>query len=493
MKRAGLLFGIALASGLMAWWLVSSSLAKQYAMREAALRRAWALEKEDLLNNQPGRGGSDFLRVRSRQQRYLDAHSAGPGPEACLEQLRKLAPDQFKDRNILYRKVIQQLEQLVDLGPAALPSIRQALREKVDIVYGGRDTNLAPATLRLGLFEVLGRIAGPEAEDILLETLAASRQGGEVRALARILEDMAPGKHRESVVAAALALMEQTSGLDPSAARRERDSLYEVLGRAGDQSRVLAAQNELITSNGKIDETARRYLDRVLGDQGVSVFHQALLDPRLKDSDDQEEMVELIARRLGKNPEAQPILQQIALNSALDRDVRQEAMEALGRIGDASLVETAQNELITERGRIDETALRYLERTLGNQTLQVIQQAWADPRLTDNDQRRELLEVVIDRAGQSDQASQMLAAFAIDPQQPSDLRRTAIAELDNEGINESRPTEKDHHIAASRIELLKQVAPFISDPSMAAKVNEVYQNLHRVLQRPAQPPRPPRP
>jgi hypothetical protein len=149
-------------------------------------------------------------------------------------------------KNRDYRPLIADLEKLVALGPAAVPAIRDFLQQNQDAVFEAkgpppckgpkwkRDT-APPASLRAGLIDSLKRIGGPEAEQLLAETLTTTGRGYEVLIIAHALEGMAPGKYRDAVVSTAQTLLanmppgDQPTRLD----RMSKDYLNDVVREYG--------------------------------------------------------------------------------------------------------------------------------------------------------------------------------------------------------------------------------------------------------------------
>ncbi|MHC1765071.1 MAG: hypothetical protein AB9869_12345 [Verrucomicrobiia bacterium] len=130
-----------------------------------------------------------------------------------MAQLTALGAETGTNRNRIHRQLIAQFENLAALGPAAVPAIREFLRQNLDADFltdgppPGRGPKwkqdaALPASLRSGLIDTLTRIGGAEAEQLLVETLSSTARGYEVLKLARALEELAPGKYRESVLAA---------------------------------------------------------------------------------------------------------------------------------------------------------------------------------------------------------------------------------------------------------------------------------------------------
>lgn len=167
-------------------------------------------------------------------QEGLDAADA-------LRRLTALRPGPDGWTVATLRQLITGLVRLGEAGPGAIPAIRDFLRASTDTVYpevrhregfrgasaigdpgqtsafGGDGDGLealqfvSPPTLRIGLFDAVREIGGERAERLLAETLRTATDGREVAYLARLLEDMAPGKYRDLALMAAAELLENPS------------------------------------------------------------------------------------------------------------------------------------------------------------------------------------------------------------------------------------------------------------------------------------------
>ncbi|MGR7923185.1 hypothetical protein ACU6RQ_19155 [Zobellella denitrificans] len=127
-------------------------------------------------------------------------------PEATLDQLTLWQYHQGSTLTGLDITTIQQdLTQLAQLGPQAIPAIYQYLSSGQDIDFEalGNGRHLGHESLRLALFEVLHRIGGNEAEAIWFNTLNNTRIPREIAALGQYLEEWAPGHYQADIVAAA--------------------------------------------------------------------------------------------------------------------------------------------------------------------------------------------------------------------------------------------------------------------------------------------------
>jgi hypothetical protein len=244
------------------------------------------------------------------------------------------------------------------------------------------------------LFDVLRRIGGPEAESLLADVLKTTGRGLEVLTVSRMLEEMAPGKHRDIALASA----------------------YELLA------------NPITLTNP----------------------------------------------------------------SRLDRRSREHLLELLATLKDPGYAATAQAQVVRADGGIDQTALRYLERTMPEQYLSYVQQAYNDPR-TMPEQKEPLVEAVIERAGQSAQANEMLYSMVMDEGLPKRWREQAIRELDDEGINEDNPGAQDLPIIQSRQQVLAAMRPEVRDPQLLNYLDRVAGNLANLYAKAQQAPKPPGP
>jgi hypothetical protein len=170
------------------------------------------------------------------------------------------------------RQAVYWLEELALAGPAALPAIGEFLAryEDADLAadqFQSRSTRerppldfALPPSLRFGLFNVLRRIGGADAEKILAESLARTGRGVEVAYLAGALQEMAPDKYRQALTVAR-ALWPTAPFMGRAAGPRHRDYLFGVL-------RSLATRALPAARHNWCEPTARsirlKYLQRAL-------------------------------------------------------------------------------------------------------------------------------------------------------------------------------------------------------------------------------------
>jgi hypothetical protein len=126
----------------------------------------------------------------------------------------------------------QNLQQLVQQGPAALPAIREFLERNQDVVFGSESARaLGSDSARAAMYDALTQIGGPEAASVLLDTLQNTASPRDIALLARSLEQLAPEQYRQQIVdAARQALATPTDGQSNPA---DMAPVFEALSKYG--------------------------------------------------------------------------------------------------------------------------------------------------------------------------------------------------------------------------------------------------------------------
>lgn len=332
----------------------ASFVANREAVRhQAALAHAqaqWAEEKAQLeaaLKKAKGRTVTVETPAPAAPAPAVVTVTAKPDPEAIIARLlafKSATPGQSQPPNRQLKRVLHEFESLVDAGEAALPAIRAFLARNEDVELqggtpkGSRDGNvptdfLLPPSLRLGLFDALRRIGGAQAEALLADVLRTTARGVEVAYLARVLEEIAPGKHRDTAIAAAKDLLANPVAEAAALDKNDRNYLYGVLAFFNDASQVAAAQGQLLAASGSLDRAALKYLERSLGEQVVPVVAQAYLDPRVTDPAVKEPLVRSALAFVGVNDQALQVFGQAVRDPALQGEVIRNLVEDLNQDG----------------------------------------------------------------------------------------------------------------------------------------------------------------
>lgn len=281
---------------------------------------------------------------------------AGPSPADAVTKLTTLRFGQGEQRRNVTWHIIQQFRNLNDAGPAAVPAIREFLRgmEDIDYLVGqgqpgevpgerrslpwtrGRASRASldfdfPPSLRIGLVDVLREIGGPAAEQALAEVLNTTGRPVELAYVARTLEELAPGKYRETAVTAARELLVNPPPL--AGANRLDDSgrayLLGVLATYGDTSFGPIAQTLLIGPDGRIDRSVLNYLDSTLQEQSMPAIYQAYSDPRVTNLIEKAALVTVAFNHVGSNPQANQIFAAVIADENTPAVVRALAVASL--------------------------------------------------------------------------------------------------------------------------------------------------------------------
>jgi hypothetical protein len=136
------------------------------------------------------------------------------------------------------------LQALVQQGVAAIPAIREFLEKNVDLDYtaaNGRQL-LGYSSLRSAFLDALQQIGGPEATDVMLQTLRTTGVPSEIARLADYLEQQAPGQYRQQTVSAINELLAIAS--KGKLAGWDMGPLFPVLAKYGDPAEVQQVQSQ---------------------------------------------------------------------------------------------------------------------------------------------------------------------------------------------------------------------------------------------------------
>jgi hypothetical protein len=237
------------------------------------------------------------------------------------------------DQRQTTREILFCLEQLAHEGATALPEIREFLSTFQDIPYqfkNGKRNELMPPSLRIGLFDVIRRIGGSEAEKILSETLDMTGQGGEVTHLSRLLEEMAPGRYRHKAIASARELL---SASNAALSSGERNALYNLLTQMKDTSLLGVAQTQLKQKDGKIDAAALNYLQKSMGKQTLPLASRLYSDSTVTSPESKESLARVGLSYVGSDPQAVELFHAAVVDPKLKPEQRRNLVEDLNEHG----------------------------------------------------------------------------------------------------------------------------------------------------------------
>jgi hypothetical protein len=286
---------------------------------------------------------------------------AEESPQDILNDLLNIKLGSGSGRNTALRVIVYKLETLAQRGKASVPAIRSFLSRNVDLEYGEQSnattnqtdvvgsTNqnnnnggfaggpggrggrfrriqnlqtdwVVPPSLRLGLVGTLKEIGGAEGEKALAEMLGITARGVEIAYLARVLEEIAPGKYRDAAIAAAKELLMNPPAIDNPNRLDDlsRSYLFGVLEFFHDTSFSVNAQQMLVGPDGRLDMDAMSYLTGVLKDQSVSALYQAYENPNLTNRFDKMSVGREVMNYVGQNSQANALFAETLNNTELD-------------------------------------------------------------------------------------------------------------------------------------------------------------------------------
>ena len=335
--------------------------------------KKYRVELEEKARTERDRADKDLKLARNRAPKVEQVTTTvevpvaiKASPKEIMDRLVKLKPAAGAARSQSIRQIVHQLENFSDLGHESVPTIGGFLKLNQDVEYeranegtnssganvsiipgggrGGRGGGgggfggqtpwqnalpptdfLYPPSLRLGLISTLREIGGEQAEQALAEVLGSTGRGVEVGTVAKLLEEMAPNKYRELALTAAKDLLTNPPNIsDPSRLdQMSKSYLYAVLTTYNDTSFASTAQAQMVSADGRIDQSALSYLTSTLKEQAMPALFQAYKDPRITNQWEKASVVTSALNYAGTNPQANEMF----------KDVMSKEENGFGRFG----------------------------------------------------------------------------------------------------------------------------------------------------------------
>ena len=211
-------------------------------------------------------------------------------PGQIIEAFIRLGDDSNRTKLNTMRQLVVLTEELVGHGPAALPAIEKFLKrqEELDFNYSlnqGSLDFLLPPTLRLGLFNVLYRIGGTEAERVLVNVIDYTARPIEIFYLALTLEKMAGKQYKDAVLKCTHeVLSHKPEAIEEKPSRlnqNHRSLLFGILTKYNDHTFVATARKQAINPKGEVDEDALNYLNDALNEKIMPDIQSFMNHPSL--------------------------------------------------------------------------------------------------------------------------------------------------------------------------------------------------------------------
>jgi hypothetical protein len=164
--------------------------------------------------------------------------------------------------------------------------------------------------------------------------------------------------------------------------------------------------------------------------------------------------------------------------SLVERVDRDSLFEVLTFFGDASFVSAAQEQVLNANGKVDRSALKYLEQSLGPQALPLVAQWYYDPRINDPAEKEPFARVALNWVGADGQADELYTKAINDMTLSASHRKNLIEDLNEGGLQDKRkPSASDLPIIDHRIAFTEEQLLQASDPVNAAALREAHKDL----------------
>ena len=150
---------------------------------------------------------------------------------------------------------------------------------------------------------------------------------------------------------------------------------------------------------------------------------------------------------------------------------------------------TAQAQLVQADGKVDRSALRYLQQTMGEQSVALAAQLYQDSRLTEPGSREPLARLALAYVGANQQAAELFHTAVFDQTLLPDQKRELVEDLNQDGLsNKKEPSPEELKIIANRYALTQaylQEESVQNDKVLNAAFREADKDLRNMLQRAA--------
>jgi hypothetical protein len=164
-----------------------------------------------------------------------------------------------------------------------------------------------------------------------------------------------------------------------------------------------------------------------------------------------------------------------AVTSPLDKANRNSLYDVLIYFGDSSYVSTAQEQVLSADGKIDRGALKYLQQSLGAQSVPLVAQWYFDPRITDPAEREPLGRAALPYVGADAQANEFYDKVINDMTLSANHRKNLIEDL-NEPPDKQKIGRSDLPWIDGRIAFIEDQRQR-TDPANIPALNEAQKDL----------------
>ena len=162
--------------------------------------------------------------------------------------------------------------------------------------------------------------------------------------------------------------------------------------------------------------------------------------------------------------------------SPIDRINRDSLFDVLILFGDTSYVSAAQEQVLGANGKVDRSALKYLEQSLGAQTVPLVAQWYYDPRISDPNERELLGRAALPYVGVDASANKFYGDVINDTTLTASHLKNLKEDL-NEPPNKGKISASDLPWIEGRIEFIEDQYARTPDSVKDPALNEAHKDL----------------
>ena len=388
--------------------------------------------------------GGAWVWLASQQQRNMATEAVGEAgwqqEKAYLEQ----ALAEARKKQVEVRSVTRTVSTTVTNRLNASEILDKLVKLRPEDSEDSRNRALRQVIYHLQMLVELGDSALPVIRDFL-------KQNKDVDYVNDVVNAAGEHMRRGSSTSFASRQSTQTDFFMPPSLRLGLIDVLDQIG--GEQAQGILA--EQLDTTGRAIEVA--YIARVLQELAPDKYR----DNALK-----------AAKELLASPPA------IDQPNRFDENAKAYLFQVLAMYHDTSFAKNAQALLIAPDGRVDKQALTYLNNVLREQAVPALVQAYQNPLMTNQAEKATLLNALLNFAGASPQANQVMKEFVASDTSPAAIRAYTIQGLAG-GSGREQPS--DSNLIEGRLQLLKTMRDSMKDERILRTIDETRAALERLL------------
>ena len=388
--------------------------------------------------------GGAWVWLASQQQRNMATEAVGEAgwqqEKAYLEQ----ALAEARKKQVEVRSVTRTVSTTVTNRLNASEILDKLVKLRPEDSEDSRNRALRQVIYHLQMLVELGDSALPVIRDFL-------KQNKDVDYVNDVVNAAGEHMRRGSSTSFASRQSTQTDFFMPPSLRLGLIDVLDQIG--GEQAQGILA--EQLDTTGRAIEVA--YIARVLQELAPDKYR----DNALK-----------AAKELLASPPA------IDQPNRFDENAKAYLFQVLAMYHDTSFAKNAQALLIAPDGRVDKQALTYLNNVLREQAVPALVQAYQNPLMTNQAEKATLFNALLNFAGASPQANQVMKEFVASDTSPAAIRAYTIQGLAG-GSGREQPS--DSNLIEGRLQLLKTMRDSMKDERILRTIDETRAALERLL------------